>query len=98
AQPGGELVHLLARRQPPAQGQEAHLLVRGVLSQVADVVAAVDQDAVDAVDRTEAAASDDHTLESALVSHTPNPTPHPSQPTPPESEGCSVRFRKLPEG
>ena len=77
-----ELVHLLAQSAAARAGQEAHLLVRGVLGQVADVVAAVDEDAVVAVDRAETAPSDDDSLESALVGHAANPTPLRGAPNP----------------
>ena len=92
---GDELVHLLAQRQPPVQRQEAHLLVRGVLGKVADVVAAVDQDAVLPVDRAQTAPSDDDSLQSALVGHARNPTAvNPDRPTPPSRRGCPVRLPK----
>src|SRR5204862_5924171 len=67
---GEEGVELLLRRQLAVERQEADLFVRGVLGEVADVIAAVDENAVLAVDRAQPAASDDDALKSALVGHT----------------------------
>ena len=65
----GERLQLGHGGQMPAQSQEAHLFVGGVLREVADVVPAVDQNAVLTVDRAQAAARNHHTFESTFVCH-----------------------------
>ena len=66
---GEEAVELLLRGQLAIQREEADLLVGGVLCEVADVVPAVDEDAVLTVDPAQPAAGDDDAFESALVGH-----------------------------
>ena len=66
-------------RQVPLQREEAHFLVRRVLGEVADVVPAVDEDALLAVDRAQPAACDHNPFKSTFVGHLSpsNPSVHP---------------------